>query len=128
MANRNALAWSGPITPARPMLCDPGWWMKPRPIGVTYYDTQLEADLAQARGQVKFFAKMAREAIKSIRIGRNTFHAGHYGHHPIATVDAMFDGMFESLHFYLGERRTWLSHQLKLERERLAQAHVEAAE
>ena len=123
----NALALSGPITPARPMLCDP-YWMNPHPFGVTYYDTQLDADLAQARKEVKFFAKQARTTIESIRVVRRLFAKGLYAHVAMVEVDAMFDGLAEDLRFYLGRRRTWLSCQLVLENQRLAQAHDVAAE
>ena len=109
-----------------PDMTNPRWWMNPRPFGTPHYDTQEEADLAQARRQVKFYAAQARKTLRAIRLTRDIVLVGGYDDLTPEAVESMFDNLDADLRFYLRKRRKWFVHQHELEAEQAA--HPMAAE
>ncbi len=92
------------------------------------YGSFYNFERSRARAQVRHFAGYARRAMRGLRIRRELRRKGSYDNVSPADFTRLIDSDKADIRFYLRERRKWLSHQLKLERERLAQAHDVAAE
>ena len=107
-------------------LSNPRRWMDPRPFGEPHYDTQEEADLAQARRQVKHFAGYVRRSLRGIRLTRDIVLLGGYDYLTPAAIDQMFADKHAVLNDWRDRRRTCFAEQLKLERQQ--PAHDMAAE